>query len=443
MSIICYKKLTTEFVRKRRVMSKIFFGGFILFIAILICQQGKTQEYKLRQVMTMQNAKMESTIYVKGKRQRVEGTAPGMGMNITVIEQCDLKRTIKLNNKNKLYIVQPFETPAIQLARQEKQSNTEKSMELKKGGVITMWYEVRDTGERKKMFGFTARHVWSTQKIQPSKHACSMKDSLTRKTDGWYIDLPQYECHRDYTRVTDGNREVLCQDKYEMHTSGKGKLGFPLFEKTRMIMGDGSTEMEMSIETIELSTGKLDTMLFTIPPGYQLVNKEEELFGISDINSMVSEEMGKENEHQAVINKGEKLPGKIRIGVYAPAGNGEVHAVFLQQKMVSDINAYNIDGIAINSEEEAKKYNCDYTLNAQFTNIKTAGKAAGVLNAIRRRDVTAATTYSIQGNMTLISVKDGSEKSKQAMDTKYEGNIDEAASRALDEAWQKVFKELR
>lgn len=407
--------------------------GFLLFSSA----KSHAQEYKLRQAQTMQNNKMESTVYVKGKRQRVETIMPGMGIQMIVIEQCDLRRTIKLNDKKKVYLIEPFDTPEPQAGNEYKPS---KGI-VKKGGVITMWYHLRDTGERRQMFGFTARHIWSEQKIKPSADACSMKDSMERRTDGWYIDLPLYECHREYTRVMQGNQEVICGDKFVQHTTGKAKLGFPLYEKTTMIMGDGSS-MEMTIETLELSTAKLDTMLFTIPPGYRQVYKEEELFDFRDMGAMMENNLSNENNREA-INKEQKLPGSIRIGVYLPTGSNEVRAGMLQQKMIGDITARNMDAITISNAEEAKAYNCDYTLTTTFTNIKTETKAAGILKAIRRREVTPERTYYISGNMVLHSVKDGSEKNRQAMQTKYEGNLDEAAIRAVDEACIKVLNVLR
>jgi hypothetical protein len=306
-----------------------------------------------------------------------------------------------------------------------------------------MWLDVRDTGERKKIFGFPAHHVWSTEKIKPSPDACSLKDSMLRKTDGWYIELPRYECHHDYVRVNNGRREVWCNDKYVQHISGKGKPGFPLFEKTTMIMGDGTNVVETSLETLELLTDKLDTSLFTIPPGYKQVNNEQDLFNLSDINSMMGVEMRNENEQQAVINKDEKAAGKIRIGVYAPTGNADVQAGVLQQRLISAINEYNIESIPISDVEEAKKYNCDYILNSKFISIIPESKAGGIIKAIRKRDLSAATGYNIRGNISLLTVKDGSEKSQRTVDGKYEGQINEAASQALNEACLQLLKGLR
>jgi len=54
--------------------------------------------------------------------------------------------------------------------------------------VVTYVTNTIDTGERKEMFGFTARHLKSSMTIEPSPDAC-MKDKMRIERDGWYIDL--------------------------------------------------------------------------------------------------------------------------------------------------------------------------------------------------------------------------------------------------------------
>ncbi|HEY1112014.1 MAG TPA: hypothetical protein VGE66_00575 [Chitinophagaceae bacterium] len=413
-------------------------AGMLLYGA----QQGAAQEYKLRQVMEMQHSKIETTLFVKGKRQRVESVVPGMGMTLAVVEQCDLKRTIKLNDKRKLYYIEPFAAPGTEALQPRKEVVAAKQeKEVKKGGTITIWSSIRDTGERKKMFGFTARHLWTTQKMKPSADACSLKDSLLRRTDGWYIDLDLYECRRGHSPVPygDGRADPGCVDKMVTHTSGKGKPGFPLFEKTTMVTG--STTMETNLETLELSTAKLDTLLFTIPPGYRQVSKESDLFDLEDMAGIL-QNAGVDKE-EAVVNKEQKTPGKIRIGVFVPTGSEQIEPGALQQHLVKQINRRDVEAIAVGSEEEARRYQCDYTLNTAFSSLKQEGVVGGVIKAIRRRDPAVATSYNVQGVLTLQSVKDGTEKSRQAVEGKYEGRAEEAASRAVDEAWQRVLKVLR
>ena len=115
---------------------------------------------------------MESTVYVKGMRKRTEsGAMMGMTQPIT-IEQCDLQRTIKINDKKKLYYIDSFYKVREEIIDEDEPVNKKPAPVVKektpkttpeKGGVITIYYSIRDTGERKKMYGLTARHVWTTQ----------------------------------------------------------------------------------------------------------------------------------------------------------------------------------------------------------------------------------------------------------------------------------------
>ena len=276
----------------------------------------KAQQYKLRQSTGMMGMKSESTIYVKGMRKRTESAGMmGMPAPPITIEQCDLQRTIKINDKKKLYFIEPFakETeevidedvkPAAKTKPVTPPQPKEKTTP-QKGGVITMWYSITDTGERKKIYGFTARHVWTSQKMVPSPDACTMKDSIQIKTDGWYIDLPEFNCPVRYrpNRVSATPTEKPqpdCKDKFVTRRRGKGKLGFPLTETTTIIMGNGEAkrnEFETSIETLELTSGKLDSMLFEIPLGYTQTMNEEDLQEKFDMGDMMNQykNMNKDN----------------------------------------------------------------------------------------------------------------------------------------------------
>ena len=81
-------------------MRKSFF--YLTAILILVLSAGHEaraqQQYKLKQVNNMMSMKTESTIYVKGMRKRTEaGSMMGMPAPPVTIEQCDLQRTVKLN----------------------------------------------------------------------------------------------------------------------------------------------------------------------------------------------------------------------------------------------------------------------------------------------------------------------------------------------------------
>ena len=82
----------------------------VLIIIVYLPHPLYAQQYKLKQGSNMMGMNYESTIYVKGMRKRTEGGMMilGIGGNIVTIEQCDLQRYIKINDKKKLYFIEPF-----------------------------------------------------------------------------------------------------------------------------------------------------------------------------------------------------------------------------------------------------------------------------------------------------------------------------------------------
>src|SRR5689334_15684400 len=88
----------------------VFFIASIWIVLLSTGNEARGQQYKIRQQNSMMSMKTESTVYVKGMRKRTEpGSAMmGMPMQPTTIEQCDLQRTIKINDKKKLYFIEPF-----------------------------------------------------------------------------------------------------------------------------------------------------------------------------------------------------------------------------------------------------------------------------------------------------------------------------------------------
>jgi hypothetical protein len=437
--------------------------SIILTVALILMQSKHeavyAQQYKIRQTTSMMGMKTESTIYVKGKRKRTEGGSyAGMGANIATIEQCDSQRIVKLNDAKKLYYIEPFAKPNEEIIDEDAPKTKQAAVKqtkpdtIRKGGVITQWYSIIDTNERKKMFGVTARHVWTSNKMKPSADACYMKDSMLIKTDGWYIDLPEFNCPVNYkparTYKTASKIELECKDRFVTHRRGKGRLGFPLIETTTMIMGGSgqqTTEMTTTIETIEFSTAKLDSMLFEIPPGYMQVKSEEELedkMAATDyIKSMMKDNGQKVNNN--TITTETKRTGVIRIAVFPPSGDGQFESTTLQQQMTSTLNSERTEAVAVNSEEEAKKYNCDYTLSSAFTKIKAGSKVGGFIKALKNADPNTASSFNIEAGLTLKSIASGAIKNEQKVNGKYDGRINEAAGKALDEGCHGVLASLR
>lgn len=443
-----------------KVRANVFFLPISLITVLLLADTATAQQYKLRQSTSMAGMKSESTIYVKAMRKRTEGGGY-MGMNnLTTIEQCDLQRNIRINDKKKVYLIDPFSKEADEIAGEEVEPAVKNTKPIvassvqskdKTGGVITLWFNVVDTGERKKMYGFTARHIWTTQRIKPSADACTMKDSMIIKTDGWYIDLPQFNCPVQlvpaHVSRPAGADQPQCTDRYVSKRSGRGKLGFPLQETKTMIMGNGSSttsEFETSIETLEFSTAKLDSMLFEIPLGYKQVFTEEELQDKMDVNEMIQQSgsMKKERSYETTDLNRNKKTGAIRIGVYEPKGEEQLEVSALQQHLVNTLSNGNVEAVAIRSKEDAKMYQCDLLLTTDFIRVKPGSKVGGLLKAIKNTDPFAVSSYNIDAELTLANLSDGSTRLQQKVNGKYEGKLGGAAKLALEKGCSELLKEL-
>ncbi len=428
----------------------------MLMLAAFAFSHAGAQQYKIRQATIMSGMQSESTIYVKGMRKRTEGGG-FMGMtNPATIEQCDLQRTIRINDKKKLYYIEPFaseteetmEEVAKPVAKNKPlQASAKEKSNSNDGGTIYMWYNITDTGERKKMYGFTARHVWTTQKMNPSADACMMKDSMLIKTDGWYIDLPQFDCPltgHGRTSYNGGQNMPACRDRFVSKRTGKGKLGFPLIETKTMIMSSrqgGASEFVTTIETLELSVAKLDSMLFEIPPGYTETKNEEDLQDKFDVSSMMKQ--GSYN------NKGDEKPGSKNTGKLAGSKVAVLEPVEetgqlaeLHDELVDMLNKNGVEAVAVSSAEEAKDQDCGLLLTVTFSKFKQAGKVGSLIKAIKNADPGAATSFTLEGAMVLKNVQNGAVRQQQKIIGKYDGKASDAAMQAMTKGWGQLLDAL-
>jgi hypothetical protein len=155
------------------------------------------------------------------------------------------------------------------------------------GGILQIWIDSVDTGERLMMFGHMARHIVTREKRIASPGACSR--SSESEIDGWYIDdsvMPEW--HRQ--KKSGGGVVVAsvvafgagspCLDKVdamELHHSGV-EPGFPLkintIVKSEVRGVDGSTTIVASnwgSEVTDLQEGPLDPSLFEVPSDFRRV----------------------------------------------------------------------------------------------------------------------------------------------------------------------------
>jgi hypothetical protein len=154
------------------------------------------------------------------------------------------------------------------------------------GGTLDISIQNIDTGERKEMFGHTARHIITREKRVAGPGACS-RDSES-ETDGWYIDpsiMPEWRRSKSpgivvASVMSAGNDNCRNKtDAIQVHRTGV-ETGFPVQVHTTLhseiVRADGSQQAITSTwgsEILELKEGPLDPALFEVPADFRRVNQ--------------------------------------------------------------------------------------------------------------------------------------------------------------------------
>src|SRR5260370_30600918 len=261
-------------------------------------------DFKITIKTTVAGQDMQSTTMIKGLRERSEtsigGNIGGMSMGMVSITQCDLKRTIQVNDRARKYLITPMESD------DSSASDSGGGMSApatgggssRRGGVVTMTVNTIDTGERKEMFGFTARHLKRTMMSQSSPDACQQQQ-MKMETEGWYINL-EYGLNCGTTRPPQIGRMSAsqgCRDRYQFKHTGPTNLGYPLIETTTMYGQDGSVQFTSTKEVTELSRQTLDAALFDVPAGYAEARSQQEMYSQPSMAEMMA--MGRPQESQS------------------------------------------------------------------------------------------------------------------------------------------------
>ncbi|MDX6612173.1 MAG: hypothetical protein QOD75_1359 [Blastocatellia bacterium] len=350
-------------------------------------------DFRITEKTTQNGQTFQSTTLIKGARQRSEMNMGGQ--NTTSIVQCDLKRSVQINETARKYMITPMsggdsggsgEIPAPAVPNGPRTG----------GGIVTYVINTVDTGERKEMFGLTARHVKSTFSMEPSPDAC-LKDAMFIERDGWYVDL-QYGIDCRVGGAPGMGRPSMpggCVDQVRYKNTGTGKLGYPLIETTT-ISSKGIQMSSSTKEVLELSRQPQDAALFELPAGYTEAHSFQEMYtpAMGDITDQSVSPLPRIEEKptpgMSPVRRG------IRVGVVAINNKTgkSVSDESLRDRLIGDINSGNVEAIRLNAsspseaEAEAKAKQCDFILYTDISALKTAsagkklggmfGRAAGV-----------------------------------------------------------------
>lgn len=403
---------------------------------------------------TMSGQSYESSTMIKGKRERSE-MRMGRGNEMTTITQCDLKRTIQINEGAKKYLITPMDTGNSTTATSNT-SMTTTAEPTRRGGVVNYITTTTDTGERKEMFGFTARHVKSSMTMESSPDACNpVKQRM--EMDGWYIDF-NYGFDCDSTGAQMANRYVApggCRDRVAMKQLGTGRKGYPLIETMTMYGPNGQVMFSSTKEVLELSREPLDAALFDLPAGFTEAADFQELYSQPSMASA----MPQLNEGQSTSNTSnaaaaaavdKKAPGTLRVGVVAINNRTDrsVSLESLRQRLIGSIERDGIDALALNAtspaeiEAEAKARQCDFILYTDINALKTsaAKKLGGFLG--RAAGVSGIDKTEARVDYKLFAVGEPAPRLQSSASAKEEGD-EASAGASLDNEASKVSVEVR
>ena len=373
-------------------------------------------DVKIKSQQKVSGQTMENTVLIKGKRERTES----MNGKLVSIMQCDLRRDIKINPASQTYQISLFDTGASGGG----QTVDAKNSPVTKGGVITMLVSNKDTGERKQMFGYTARHIISTMEMSSSPDACSLTKSKMQ-IDGWYIDADfALDCAANRVYGVSEQQKGGCQDKTEIKTVGAAiKKGYPVLEKMTMFDENGKESFTTETEVVELSKANLDANLFDVPADYREVKSTSELYagnttnggnnsltmpnaangggsnGDSGMNQTVKNLS--QNSNNSANEVGAKKDGTVRIGLanvkVGAVGEG-INAAELAGAIQNTLGEYlkgsRVELVPLEAKlasalgNEAKEKQCDFVLYATVSHKKGGGgmgmfgKIAPVLGSV-------------------------------------------------------------
>jgi len=412
-------------------------------------------DLRIKYRMTNAGQSMESTTMLKGARERSE-MKMGHGMEIVNVTQCDLKRTLQISDNARKYVITPMETvDATPNPGTSARVATEPS---RRGGVVTYNTSAIDTGERREMFGFTARHVKTTISIESSPDACSpMKQRM--ETDGWYIDFAfGLNCESGGGQtMTSSSPAGGCRDRVRFNRQGAGRTGYPLLETTKMYGPNGEVVFSSTKEVVELSREPLDAALFDVPAGYVETANAQELYAMPSMDSMMSQaneaNEGRQPRANPQTNSSvaqSKPAGVIRIGV-VPVNNRTdrgISAASLRASLISDLEGSGIEAVALNAiapaeiEIEAKAKQCDFVLYTHVAALKTsaAGKIGGMFGRAAGVGGIAKTEAKIE--YQLFAVGQPTARLQSAATAKEEGD-EASAAKALEQEARMVVAEVK
>jgi hypothetical protein len=272
---------------------------WVLLLSVLGPQGAENVGTKVVTRHTFGPGSSEQTLYMMGDRRRIEfrhsvqhrdsdGSFETVNeLSSVFILRCDLGESFVLRPQTEEYRSAAY--PPKPLTPEEAATRAFEKPATAEPAKPTLRIETTtvDTGDRKELFGYMARHVITTRKQTPLEGSNSQPSESV--TDGWYIDLDRsISCDPKpsagskrfgilSSRVAVGGKEMPI-DRPEFVDIGARETGFPLKETRTSpmtaIFPDGTRKTSDGFDQSEVTVLQrvtLNPALFEVPSGYKHV----------------------------------------------------------------------------------------------------------------------------------------------------------------------------
>jgi hypothetical protein len=396
---------------------------YISVVLLCLCSLASA-DLKITTRTTVMGHTTESTVYIKGPRQRTEMSFGGHSS--VSIMQCDQKRLITVNgNQCVVMAMGGGETscPSMpSLAALAREGAGGEAAPARKGGVLTITRTANDTGERQDMLGYKARHIKTSMTMESSPDACN-QSHMKMEIDGWYAGLSAgFSCSDESYRSLacgggKGGRSG-CNDRIVMKGGGSSPQGYPLKQTTTIVSDQGT--FTTSTEVVELTNTSLDDPLFEMPSGCRVMDMSAMTAGAAAAPSESAPEPAAAKETPAAQPAAAPAPtvapkaaGVVRIGVVKikdmsgqslPTDNLRVNLMseFARQQM--DPVPLDADTPQADVESEARSKQCDYFVYTVSTQVTEPGSAGLPPSALPKGVKLDPAKFQALSNVTLYKV---------------------------------------
>ena len=357
---------------------------------ILLCLSSiASADLKIKTRTTVMGHTTESTVYIKGPRQRTEMSFGGRAGTV-MINQCDQKRLITISGDQCTVMSLgggesscPAMPSMAAMARGGAADETPR-----KGGVLTITRTANDTGEQQDILGYKARHIKSTMVMESSPDACN-QSHMKMEIDGWYADLSAgFSCadesYRSLACGMGGKRG--CIDRIVIKGSGSSAQGYPLKQTTTMVSEQGT--FTTTTEVVELTNTSLDAPLFDMPSGCRVMDMSA-VGGTKPSEPAPEPAPAPAAAAQPAAAPAPSVPAKaagvVRIGVVKikDMSGQSLPTDNLRVNLMSEFARQQLDPVPLDAESpqqdvesEARAKQCDYfvfTVAAQLTEPGSTG----------------------------------------------------------------------